>query len=109
MSSRITIIKGRPIGHLDITTIPVVSGIHTIIDTDTIPTLTAIIGTPMPTMAVTGGLGSSTMIQKIRKHRVDKKMASRDKVSLLPHILSRILRSQTHVKPFESSPIQIGA
>lgn len=58
MSSPITIIKERPIGPIDTTTTRAAYGTHTIIDTDTIHTLTAIIGTPIPTMAVTGGPGS---------------------------------------------------
>lgn len=57
MSFPITIIKGRPINQIDITTTPVVSGIHPIIDMDTtILMLTVIIGTLILTIAVTGGL-----------------------------------------------------
>jgi len=58
MSSPIIIIRERPIGPIDTTTIQAESGILTIIDTDTIHTLTAIIGTHIPTMEVTGGPGS---------------------------------------------------
>lgn len=55
MSSHITTIKGKPITPIEITTIPVVSGIRPIIDI-TIHTLTAIIGTLTLTMGATGGL-----------------------------------------------------
>jgi hypothetical protein len=62
MFSPIIIIKERPIGLIDIITIPVASGILTIIDMDIIPTHTVIIGTLIPIMAVTGGPGSFLMM-----------------------------------------------